>query len=85
MEPTYKEGDRIIVNRLAYFFSKPKIGDIVAIKHPFERRVILKRVIRVLNKQVFVAGDNFKKSIDSEQFGFINYKNIIGKIIQNLA
>ena len=38
MQPTYKEGDYIIVNRLAYLMDKPKQGDIVALYSPGENR-----------------------------------------------
>ncbi len=34
MMPTYKEGDCIVVNRLAYLTDKPKQGDIVALVSP---------------------------------------------------
>lgn len=81
MKPTYKEGDKVLVNRLAYLFSSLKAGDIVALKHPFEKRVILKRVKKIKGKRVFVAGDNFERSIDSKDFGFVNSKNIIGKVL----
>ena len=38
MLPTYKEGNIIAVNRLAYLMDKPKQGDIVALYSPGENR-----------------------------------------------
>ena len=29
MEPTFKENDRVVVNKIGYFFKEPKRGDIV--------------------------------------------------------
>jgi len=32
MKPTYKPNEEVYVNRLAYLFRKPKIGDVIIIK-----------------------------------------------------
>src|SRR6266700_6075926 len=44
MLPTFKSGDTVVVNRLAYLFSNPKIGDIVACKDPRDGKTLIKRI-----------------------------------------
>ncbi|MBI3853822.1 MAG: signal peptidase I [Verrucomicrobia bacterium] len=45
MEPTYRDGRINFINRLAYVWSKPKRGDVVAIKTTGMHIVYLKRII----------------------------------------
>ncbi len=80
MEPTLKEGDNVLVNRLFYFFRKPKIDDIIVLKYPKNNMYLIKRVKKVDNNKYFVLGDNLKESIDSRDFGWISKKEIIGKV-----
>ena len=81
MEPTFKDGDRVIINRLAYLFAQPKPSDIVALKHPNKRnKILLKKIKKVFSgDQFFVVGENKSDSEDSRSFGKINKSLIIGK------
>lgn len=79
MFPTLIPGQSVLVYKWAYIFSKPKIGDIVVIKH--NGKEIIKRIKKVLNGGIFVRGDNIDASTDSRNFGFINKTDIIGKVI----
>lgn len=86
MQPTLEEGSTVLVNRLAYLFKDPQIGEIVAIKNPTGREVLIKRISRVENaakqsKKYFVLGDNKNYSTDSRKFGMIEKKKIIGKVL----
>jgi signal peptidase I len=36
MLPTYKPDDRLVIDRLAYKFARPKVGDIVVFQYPFD-------------------------------------------------
>lgn len=87
MLPTLKPGQDILV--LCWFY-KPKAGDIVAIK--VNGKEMVKRVrhmssgpLRLVGDEAsrgtFVQGDNEKESTDSRNFGWINKKDIIGKVI----
>ena len=79
MQPNFKEGDFIIVNRLAYIFKKPSIGDVVVVNR--SNKIILKRITSVSNEKYFVVGDNKIASKDSRSFGTIDKDSIIGKVM----
>jgi len=79
MFPALKAGSNVLVCK--YFFSKPKIGDIVAARDPRDGKIIIKRVIKIENTKYHVEGDNRTASTDSRDFGLIDKNNIIGKVI----
>lgn len=85
MSPILKPGQFVLVSRLAYLLSKPKVGDIVAVKDPRDGRILIKRIAKIdsakQNLRFFVLGDNKKESTDSRSFGWIGKKDIIGKVI----
>ena len=81
MYPILRSGDFVLVNRLAYLYSAPKIGDIVAARDPRDGKIIIKRVIKIENTKYHVEGDNRTASTDSRDFGLIDKNNIIGKVI----
>lgn len=82
MEPTFKSGDYVIVNKLAYIFGNPSKGDVVVLKHPKEKgRVLIKRISLVTNSdEYYVVGDNKSFSQDSRHFGPVKKDLIIGKV-----
>ena len=65
MEPTLMNGEFVIVNKLAYQFSDPKIGDVIVFHYPRDpEQEYIKRVIglsgdnvRIMNGQVNVNGE----------------------------
>jgi nickel-type superoxide dismutase maturation protease len=81
MEPTLKENQIVLASTLPYSFSKPKIGDIIALKDPRDEKILIKRITKIENKTYFVMGDNMSDSTDSRQFGMIKRDQIIGKIL----
>jgi signal peptidase I len=56
MEPTLVQGDRVLVNRLAYKFRDPKPGDIIVFHPPGveDSEPYIKRVVAVENDTVAV-------------------------------
>ena len=82
MEPLIKEGQGVLINRLAYLFSQPKVSDIVALNAPnIPNKLLLKRVEKVLkNNKYIVVGINKVDSTDSRQFGWVSSKDILGKV-----
>lgn len=81
MEPTFKEGQILLVSSIPYLFQKRKVGDVVVIKDPRDGRLLLKRIEKKEKDKYFVAGDNPASSTDSRTFGPIPRKNILGKVI----
>jgi len=85
MEPSYRPGDRVLVNRLAYLLHGPVPGDVVVLNDP-ERpgHQLLKRVAQAPEDApgpagYFVLGDNLARSRDSRTFGLVQRTNIIGR------
>lgn len=52
MEPTYRSGQLLFVNRLAYTFSRPSRGDIIAIRLAGPHVLYIKRVIALPGERV---------------------------------
>lgn len=79
MMPTFHSGQDIVSFNWAYLGSKPKVGDIVVIKQ--DGKEMVKRVQKVLDREVFVHGDNHKESTDSRHFGPVSMENVVGKVV----
>ena len=88
MSPFLKPDTLILVNRLSYFFMKPKVEEVVVIKNPnkkdHEIKYLVKRIKKIEENKYFVQVDNLRKSIDSRNFGFISKNDILGKVIAKL-
>lgn len=78
MIPVLRENDTVLVNRLSYFLSKPKVGDVVVLRR---EQFIIKRIARIKDNRVFIVGDNKSESTDSRSFGWLNKELIIGKVM----
>ncbi len=87
MEPFCQEGDFVLVNRMSYLFSRPKVGQLVVLKDPRDSRRIVKRIGVVKDSFVWVEGDNREKSTDSRNFGWVSAKALLGqaKVIHKTA
>lgn len=85
MEPTIKNGESVLASGIPYLFSKPKVGDIVAFKDNKSRKVFVKRIVKIDpsadGDKHFVKGDNERDSLDSRRLGWIEKKDIVGKVI----
>ncbi|MBI2005539.1 MAG: signal peptidase I [Candidatus Aenigmarchaeota archaeon] len=83
MEPAFKSGDYVIVNKLAYIFRNPSKEDVIVFRHPKEKnKFLIKRISLVTNSdEYFVVGDNKNFSQDSRHFGPIKKDLIIGKFL----
>lgn len=83
MEPTFKNGDKILATYIFYLFKSPQVNDIVVFKDK-ENIIFVKRIIDVKNNRYIVLGDNKKDSLDSRNFGEIQRDQILGKFIYKL-
>lgn len=81
MTPLLRPNDRILASPLPYLFKKPKIKDIIVCIDPRNGKILIKRLIKIVNNKYFVAGENQKASTDSKNFGFLGRKDIIGKVV----
>ncbi len=81
MHPVLRDGNYVLINRLAYILSSPKIADLIAARDPRDGKTLIKRITKINNGLYFVEGDNKKASTDSRNFGWLRRKNIIGKVI----
>ena len=82
MEPALSPGERVFVNRTAYWFSKPRSGDLVVVRDPRQHdRLLLKRIDRPAEAGGWlVLGDNPEVSTDSREFGPVSRELILGKV-----
>ena len=80
MEPSCREGDFVLVNRMSYLFSRPKVGHIVVLRDPRDSsQHIVKRITVIKDSFIWVEGDNKEKSTDSRNFGWVNVKALLGQ------
>lgn len=74
MEPTFYDGDIMVINLIAYKFSEPCIGDIVAIKPPKSISVdkkmwLVKRIVAVSGETIQIV--NGKINVDGKERTFL--------------
>jgi signal peptidase I len=80
MEPTFHEGDFVVLNRWAYLFSAPKINDVVVVQDP--SRILLKRIKRKQKEGYFLQGDN---QFHSRVLGPVKKEMILGEVIWRIC
>ena len=86
MLPIYGPGVRVAVNRLAYVWQPPRIGDAIVLRDPgMPSRYLLKRIsarTRADDGETSydVRGDNVAYSRDSRAFGAVHRAQIVGKV-----
>jgi len=84
MLPSLKEGDIVFFKIFKEGKLEPKTGQIVIFNHPNKNVICIKRISVVNQNNVKVIGDNFEFSEDSNKFGLLNNKNIIGIVTSTL-
>ena len=78
MLPSLKDGDIVFFKKYKQGESSPKIGQIVIFNHPLTKKRLIKRINIVNTNSIGVVGDNIELSEDSNKFGLVNNKNIVG-------
>ncbi len=56
MRPTYRDGQFLLLNRVAYRIGAPRRGDVVAIRIAGGRALLIKRVVAMPGERVSIAG-----------------------------
>jgi len=82
MTPELSPGERVVVNKAAYWFRKPKAGDLVVLRDPTQReRLLIKRIDRPVGEGAWlVLGANEQASTDSRHFGPVGRELLVGKV-----
>ncbi len=82
MLPEISPGERVLVNKAAYWLGKPSTGDLVVLRDPRDsRRLLLKRLDTPDGDRWHVAGANAPASTDSRTFGPVERELLVGKVL----
>ena len=84
MSPSLKEGDIVFFKLYKEGQTVPKPGQIVIFNHPLKNIICIKRISVVNENNIEVLGDNFEFSEDSNKFGLLTNKKIIGIVTSKL-
>ena len=77
MSPLLHAGDIVYIKKIRNI----NVGDVVAARHPFRKKYIVKRVTSVCGENVEWHGLNMDESEDSRVFGAIPQSDVLGKIV----
>ena len=81
MLPTLCQGDFLIYKPFNHERNKLEEGNLIIVKHPIKQDILLvKRVFSINLDFIDVRGDNELNSMDSREFGLVNYKQIKGVV-----
>ena len=99
MEPTFQNGDYLIVDELSYNFEQPQKNDVVIFRYPLDpSKYFIKRIeglpgekiktngreITLKTGEYFVMGDNRGASSDSRVWGPLKENFIVGRAFVRL-
>ena len=82
MTPALAAGERVVVNKAAYWFGRPREGELVVLRDPRRReRLLIKRLGPPAGEGVWlVLGENEAASTDSRTFGPVARELLVGKV-----
>ena len=82
MEPAFRDGDWLIVDRGAFRERGPRTGEVVVVRDPaLARRRLVKRIFGVEDDgRIDVRGDNVAESRDSRAFGLVAAAEVEGLV-----
>lgn len=82
--PMYRDGDFVLVSKIPYLFGTITHGDVIVFRHKGYGTMVKKVQTFVPDKdEIYVVGIH-ENSVDSRQFGPINKKDVVGKVIGRL-
>ncbi len=79
MEPTYKNGSLVLVDKLSYKIREPLPNEVVVVKK-FGTEIV-KRIVRTDGNGYWVEGDNKDYSTDSREFGAVIKGDLTGRVM----
>ena len=85
MSPLLHDGDTVIVDSRIYHRQAPQVGDVVVAEHPYEQRIIVKRISDIDEDSVILRGDNPAQSTDSRTLGPFPIGALIGQVTARLS
>jgi len=81
MQPTFHEGDAVLVEEGAYVDLLPSPGEVVLARHPFRDILMVKRVSHITPEgRAFLVGDNPAQSTDSRAWGVLRRDLLVGRV-----
>ena len=85
LEPSYQDGDFVLVSKIPILFRFVRKGDVIVFHHEVYGTLI-KRIDRLVPEQngYYVLGKR-EDSIDSRIIGIIAKKDVIGKVIWHIS
>ena len=84
MEPCLAHGDGVFV-RLVQSDRPLRPGDIVVVRHPFQRGVtMVKRIESIENGRLRLLGDQPEESTDSRSLGCFDPKLVHGRVLASV-
>tara|TARA_B100000886_G_scaffold269746_1_gene193803 strand:- start:636 stop:914 length:279 start_codon:yes stop_codon:yes gene_type:complete len=84
MLPSLKKGDIVFFKNYKEGKSDLQPGQIVIFNHPLKNKRLIKRINSVNQYNIEVLGDNIEFSEDSNKFGLVNNKKVIGIVTSKL-
>jgi signal peptidase I len=82
--PMYRDGDFVLASKIPYLFGTIMPGDVVVFRHKVYGTMIKKVQSVVPDKgEIYVVGTH-ENSVDSRQFGAINKRDVVGKVIGHI-
>ena len=81
MAPTLRAGEFVLTQPRRNQSPTPQPGDVVVIQHPYEQRLIIKRIETIQDGAVTLRGDNPASSTDSRAFGQVSVGKIVGRVM----
>ena len=78
MAPTLKNDQKVLA--IKFFFNLHK-NDVIILKHPTTKQLLIKRITKMKNNSYYVEGDNKHSSTDSRDFDWIKKDSIVAKVV----
>ena len=79
MEPTFKNGQYLIVEKISYRINEPKRGDIVVFRLPSTSRFLIKRIMALPGESIKMDGYNVyinKNDVEDSEFFLLEEEHI---------